>query len=243
MQPLNVWVVVPAAGNGSRMQSALPKQYLPFLHHTVIEHTLQTLLKIPYLSGVVVSLCENDSHFATLKLARNNALIMAIGGRDRASSVTSGLQKLLAMGVNPDDWVLVHDAARPCVTLSAIERLLLACANFEPSDIAGAILAMPASDTLKKANINNTIAHTVAREQIWQAHTPQCFRLGHLASALTQAQNMGATITDEASAIELLGGQVALVEDSRENIKITRPDDLALATFIAQKNLTVECVK
>ena len=243
MHAHSLWAVVPAAGSGSRMQNALPKQYLPFLQHTVIEHTLHSLLATPHLRGLVVSLSADDQHFAALNVAKHPLLIQTQGGDDRATSVRHGLQKLLSLGAHESDWVLVHDAARPCVKPAAILQLLAACAVLPSNQIAGAILAVPVADTLKKANsaalasvqTPNTIECTVPREQLWQAHTPQCFRLGDLLRALNHAQTVGATITDEASAIEVMGGRVFLVEDSRENIKITRPDDLALALLIAQK--------
>lgn len=243
MHAHSLWVVVPAAGIGSRMQSALPKQYLPFLQHTVIEQTLQTLLVTPHLRGLVVSLSADDQHFSTLNIAKHPLLIQTQGGDDRAISVRHGLQKLLTLGAHGNDWVLVHDAARPCVKSAAIVQLMNTCLALPIDEIAGAILAVPVADTLKKANCtpldnvhsSRTIEYTVPREQLWQAHTPQCFRLGHLLRALTHAQTVGVTITDEASAIEMVGGRVLLVEDSRENIKITRPDDLALALLIAQK--------
>ncbi len=226
------------------MLSAVPKQYLPFLHHSVIEHTLHTLMATPNLRGIVVTLSATDQQFAALKMAEHPLISTTQGGADRASSVRHGLHALLALGAHEDDWVLVHDAARPCLRATAIKQLLAVCSGLAATEIAGAILAVPVADTLKKAQLQPidllpesqaSVATTVPREHLWQAHTPQCFRLGHLLRALQHAEALGASITDEASAIETMSGRVLLVEDSRENIKITRPDDLALAEFIATK--------
>lgn len=230
------WVVVPAAGHGSRMQAALPKQYLLLNGQTVLACTLQKLLMLKHLSGIVVSLSADDTQFEQLPMAAHPLITPVVGGHERAHSVLNGLAHLLATGAHKNDWVLVHDAARPCVKLASIYSLVNYCQSLLDSHVlAGAILAAPVADTLKMANANLAIAHTVPRAALWQAHTPQCFRLGQLHDALVQALAANAAITDEASAIEYCGGHVKLIEDTRDNIKITRPEDLALAEFILSK--------
>jgi 2-C-methyl-D-erythritol 4-phosphate cytidylyltransferase len=230
------WVVVPAAGSGSRMQAALPKQYLHLNGETVLTRTLQKLLMLKPLSGIVVSVSADDTQFVQLPLATHPLISSVIGGRERAHSVLNGLVHLLAVGAHKDDWVLVHDAARPCVTLASIHRLVNYCQGLSDTQMmAGAILAAPVADTLKMANANLAITHTVPRESLWQAHTPQCFRLGHLHDALAQTLAAHVAITDEASAVEYCGGHVQLIADTRDNIKITSPEDLALAEFILSK--------
>lgn len=224
------WSVVPAAGNGSRMQAVLPKQYLTLNDKTVIELTLGKLLHIAEISGVVVCHADSDTRFGELAIAKHPRIFTAVGGAERAHSVFNGLCYLRDMAQSDDaDWVMVHDAARPCVSHASLERLLGHCRKTG----RGAILASPVADTLKRQQANTPIiAETVSRDNLWQAHTPQCFRLGELHAALKAALASGTAITDEASAIECSGGDVDLIEDSRENIKITRPEDLALAGFI-----------
>ncbi len=255
-----LWAVVPAAGIGSRMQSEVPKQYLPINGRTVLETTLLRLLRIQSLKGIMVVLSPDDDYFADLPLHRlftreAPKVLTALGGAERANSVLNGLKALRLQGAKTSDWVLVHDAARPCVKPSSLEKLIATIRKIERSisvnsgsngssqecselddskrkKIGGALLAAPVADTLKQAESDRHVLKTVPRQNIWQAHTPQCFQLGELTEALSQALSEQAIITDEASAIEYVGGQVMLVEDTRDNIKITQPEDLALAAFI-----------
>lgn len=225
------WAVVPAAGSGSRMRSHIPKQYLMLKGKTVLEITLGKLLALPQLLGVVVCVAENDDTFKRLDIASNPRVHVAIGGAERANSVLKGLEYLKVLpSFKLADWVLVHDAARPCVTDSALRELMSVCLR-GASDYTGAILAAPVADTLKRAE-GSVIAQTVSRENLWQAHTPQCFPAAVLQQAITKGLLLDKAITDEASAIELAGGRVRLVNDSRANLKITQPEDLVLAEFI-----------
>lgn len=224
------WSVVPAAGSGSRMQAVMPKQYLTLNNNAVIELTLDKLLHLSDIAGVVVCLARDDSRFDHLAIAKHPRIFKTVGGAERADSVLNGLRHLQSLPDSHDcDWVMVHDAARPCVSHPALARLLGHCRKTG----TGAILASPVADTLKRQQTNSLcVSETVSREGLWQAHTPQCFRLGELCAALEAAAASKVQITDEASAIEYAGGAVGLIEDSRDNIKITRPEDLALAGFI-----------
>ena len=224
--------VVPAAGIGSRMKSSVAKQYLTIGNKTVIEHTLDALLSHHQIQRIVVVLHPQDCTFQSLKVAQNPLIETVIGGTERVDSVLSGLQHCLIMQtpkVNP--WILVHDAARPCVTHTELNDLF-ACIN----KCEGAILAVPVTDTIKRASTKESsltaeIEETVARTHLWQAQTPQFFPLQKLIDAIQFAQRNNINITDEASAMEHVNASVKLIEGRPTNIKITRPCDLALAEF------------
>ncbi|MFV0574972.1 MAG: 2-C-methyl-D-erythritol 4-phosphate cytidylyltransferase [Vibrio sp.] len=229
-------VVVPAAGVGKRMQANQPKQYLLLNGKTILEHTIENLLAHPSISRVVVSISEGDEYFDALPLAKMDNVIRVAGGKERVDSVLSGLQYLtqesLATGSNTDEniWVLVHDAARPCLTHADVTQLIEQCLAANN----GGILASPVRDTMKRAMVTdsvNCIDHTVDRNHLWHALTPQMFPLFELESALSDALANQAEITDEASAMERLGQQPLLVQGRSDNIKITQPEDLALAAF------------
>ena len=222
------WAVVPAAGVGKRMQADRPKQYLPLLGQTVIEHTLQRLLDSGAFQAVSVAVSVEDPYWPELQISQNPAVITAPGGKERSDSVLSAL-KALEGKANEDDWVLVHDAARPCITGSDIQHLI---SSLEQHPVGG-ILALSSHDTLKQVDGNNIVA-TVNRQQIWRALTPQMFRYGMLRKALQQTEGNPA-VTDEASALELLGFQPSIVEGRPDNIKITRPEDLDLAAFYMEQ--------
>ena len=224
MSNTNYYAVVPAAGVGKRMQADKPKQYLPLVGKTVIEQTLSRLLKADIFSAIAVAISEDDPYWETLEIATNSKVIRAKGGKERADSVLSALSALENQA-NDNDWVLVHDAARPCVTAKEIHFLIESLKN-EPY---GGILALSSHDTLKQVK-GDTIQSTIDRSTIWRALTPQMFRYGVLKKSLEQTIGNPA-VTDEASAIELTGGVVKIVEGATENIKITRPEDLALAEF------------
>ncbi len=222
-----VWALVPAAGSGQRMGTAIPKQYLPLAGKTVLQITLEKLSALPQVQGIVVALAATDSHFARLQpLPR---VVTVTGGNERAESVLRGLQYLMDQGCQ-GDWVMVHDAARPCVSIDCIERLMQ---TVQARDCGG-ILAAPVADTLKKAD-GEQIAHTVSRAGLWAAHTPQMFSVSALFHALQTALAHAIPITDEASAIEYCGGDVLLVPDRRDNIKVTQPEDLWLAEQILRQ--------
>jgi len=221
---IKYWAVVPAAGVGKRMNADRPKQYLPLLDKTVIEHTLMRLLKADVFSAVAVAISEEDPYWPELNIASNEKVITAAGGKERADSVLSALKAIRTLA-SDDDWVLVHDAARPCITTIDIIHLI----NSLKTDDVGGILALSSHDTLKNVQ-GDFIVETLDRRHIWRALTPQMFRYGLLKSALEAAEGNPA-ITDEASALELKGLQPKIVEGRPDNIKITRPEDLALAQF------------
>jgi len=220
------WAVVPAAGSGSRMQSDIPKQYLPLQGKTVLECSLTTLLSHPAIASCVVVLSANDELWPTLEIANHPNISTVIGGAERADSVLAGLEMLLGIA-QPQDWVLVHDAARPCLTHSDIDCLLAAV----KSSKCGGILAQPVVETVKQTNHDHEITSTIDRNTVFLAQTPQCFRLAELADGYRDAIQAGAVLTDEASVLERLGKDPVVVPCQRHNIKITHPQDLALAEF------------
>lgn len=219
-----LWCVVPAAGSGRRFGTETPKQYLPLNGRLVMQHTLDRLTAIPELCGVVVAVAKEDDRAASLAYARPELLNFVAGGAERADSVLAGLDALRPQ-VADDDWVLVHDVARPCVRLADILHLLAAVEQAG----AGGILANRVRDTMKRSDSRALVQATVSRDDLWHALTPQVFRYGELYRALVQAMAHGQAVTDEASAIERLGLPVLLVEGARDNIKITFPEDLTLA--------------
>ena len=216
------WVVVPAAGVGSRMRADRPKQYLPLAGRTLLEHTLDCFLDHPGLKGLVVSVAVDDPYWHFLACAADRRVMRAAGGAERADSVLAALTMLSDSGAGADDWVLVHDAARPNLAGSDLERLLAELAD----DPVGGLLAVPVRDTLKRAGPDGRVRETVDRSVIWQAYTPQMFRLGMLQEALAGALAAGVAITDEASALEWAGHSPRLIEGRADNLKITRPEDL-----------------
>lgn len=226
MTDLRVWAIVPAAGSGSRMQSATPKQYLPLAGKPVLDYTLSLLLSAPGLLGLVVAISADDRQFDRLASAADTRVSAVTGGAERADSVLAGL-KALSHKASPDDWVLVHDAARPCLTPALLVDFVRAMAATE----AGGILALPVADTLKRV-CDRQIENTVDRSALWAAQTPQMFRYAALKEALTGALNAGVAITDEASAMEWAGLPGCVYEGAPTNLKITRPQDLALAAMI-----------
>ena len=222
---LTCTVVVPAAGIGSRMGASCPKQYLPLAGKFLIEHTLERLLAHPRIERVVVALAADDDFFQTLPVASHPRLMTTTGGCERADSVLNGLSLV------ESEWVLVHDAARPCITHQDIDRLIHAGLAGD-----GAILGSRVRDTMKRSDAAGYIQKTVDRDQLWHALTPQFFRTTLLRDAIQQGQSQGLPITDEASAMELAGWRPLMVEGRADNIKVTRPEDLALAAlFLSQQ--------
>ena len=226
----NIWVVIPAAGVGKRMESDTPKQYLKLNDKTVIEHTLSVFDKHDSISEIIVSISEGDEYWTGLDFNLLKPLHVAAGGRERCDSVLNGL-KYLENKAADDDWVLVHDAARPCLRDEDITLLIDTLKEHE----VGGILAVRVRDTMKRSGDENIIKETVERDNLWHALTPQMFRFSMLKNALESALSNNDVITDEASAIELAGYQPLLVEGHADNIKITRPEDLILASFFLQK--------
>ena len=229
-QPASFYAIVPAAGVGRRMGGDQPKQYLPLLGKTVLEHTLATLLGEAQLQRIIVAVAAGDTRWHCLSIFDNPRIEVIEGGKERSHSVLNALQYLAATA-EPMDWVLVHDVARPCIAVSDIHRMVTQLAE----DAVGGILAVPVSDTIKQLNGSGLIATTVDRRDLWQAQTPQMFRLELLREALSAALAKQQQITDEASAIELAGFSPKVVEGSRRNIKITRPEDLSLAEYYLQR--------
>jgi len=219
--------IIPAAGVGSRMQADKPKQYLTILGKTVLQHTLEIMLSHPAISRVIVALSKNDPYAAELAVLSHPKIQLVEGGATRAESVLSALNAVSEERV----WALVHDAARPCLTTPDLDKLLAT------TDENGAILAVPVTDTVKRANMAGNIIATEDRSQLWQAQTPQFFPLDLLKKALNTGIRQKLTITDEASAIEFAGFQPHLVMGRRDNIKITRPEDLALAEFYLTRKI------
>jgi 2-C-methyl-D-erythritol 4-phosphate cytidylyltransferase len=218
------WVVIPAAGAGNRMGTAVPKQYLELAGRTVIEHTLALFTSHPLIAGVVVALGERDEVWAQLSLSSACPLVTVTGGADRHLSVLNALRRLGQMA-RPGDWVLVHDAARPCLRRADLDRLI---AMLQDHPVGG-LLGVPVPDTLKRVDARGDVVETLARNGVWRAQTPQMFRLGALTRALEAAVAAGIAVTDEAGAMEHAGHAVRMVEGHADNIKITAPGDLALA--------------
>jgi 2-C-methyl-D-erythritol 4-phosphate cytidylyltransferase len=223
-----IWGVVPAAGVGKRMQSDKPKQYLELGGKTVIEQTLLRLLEANVFTAIAVAISSEDPYWPELEISKHPNILTAPGGKERADSVLSALTTIRTQA-SDNDWVLVHDAARPCITSTDIHLLI---DRLKTDDIGG-ILALSSHDTLKNVQAN-TIIGTLDRTHVWRALTPQMFRYGMLKTALEAAEGNPA-VTDEASALELQGFQPKIVEGRPDNIKITRPEDLALAQFYLEQ--------
>jgi len=230
------WAVVPAAGVGKRMQADRPKQYLFLAQKTVLEQTLNRLLQANIFSAIAVAISKEDPYWPELECSRHKKVITAAGGQERADSVLSALKSLRKHAADTD-WVLVHDAARPCLSCFDIMHLI----NELKHDDVGGILALSSHDTLKHVQAN-AITETIDRTKVWRALTPQMFRYGMLKQALEQAEGNPA-ITDEASAMEIQGLQPKIVEGRPDNIKITQPEDLALAAFYMQQQKEKEITK
>jgi 2-C-methyl-D-erythritol 4-phosphate cytidylyltransferase len=210
----------------------MPKQYQTVAGLTLIEHSLRALLGHPGVDGVMVALSPDDPYWAGWREMEGKPIYTCRGGAERAESVLSALQALPAT-VSEDQWVLVHDAARPCLRGVDLSRLLA----IGQADPIGAILAAPVRDTIKRADKQSRSTMTEPRDALWRALTPQMFRRGGLTRALKAAMSAGAIITDEAMAMERLGLKPRLVEGSEDNIKVTTPADLALAEFILMRGL------
>ena len=221
----NIWVIIPAAGVGRRMGSDTPKQYLLLNDQTVIEHTLSVFDLHSSISEIVIAIAKEDEYWVELNIKLSKPLHKVAGGKERCDSVLNA-RTFLQNKAHAGDWVLVHDAARPCLRTEDLTLLLEEC----QSHAAGGILAVPVRDTMKRS-VGNIIKETVDREDLWHALTPQMFRYKLLKDALESALKKNNIVTDEASAMELAGYQPLLVEGHADNLKITRPEDLALASF------------
>ena len=219
------YAIVPAAGSGSRFGAEKPKQYLDLLGRPLLYHTWAALVGCPEIDRVWVVLAPDDAWWGRYDWSELGAKLETLrcGGATRADSVGNGLQAA-AMVAADDDWVLVHDAARPCLSAAMLSALFSELAN----DPVGGILAVPVADTLKRADREQRVAATESRDGLWQAQTPQMFRYGRLLEALEKCRE----VTDEAGAVEALGLKPKLVRSDSTNLKVTYPADLALAAMI-----------
>ena len=228
----NFWVILPAAGIGSRMAADRPKQYLKISNQTILEHTINCFLSHPAFKNVALGLSETDKYWEQLPLAQDDRIQVFTGGAERVDSVLKGLE-FIADRAKPNDWVWVHDAARPCLNHADIDKLI------DPleSNRDGALLAVPVHDTVKRADDGFKVQTTVDRKGLWRALTPQVFRFEQLKQALELSQIDKVGVTDESSAIEHAGGKPFLVQGSARNIKVTHPNDLVDAARTMQDNL------
>lgn len=235
-----VYAVIPAAGIGRRMGADIPKQYLKLKNKLVIEHTIERLLSINFIERVVVVIAAHDEVWSTLPVSKEPRVLSAKGGKERCHSVLNGLQTLVGepTRASGDSWVLVHDAARPCVR----SKDIIAMVNQLRVHAVGGILAAPVRDTLKKASHDNSISSTVDRTALWHAFTPQMFRVKTLSDALGTAIASENLVTDEAQAIERCGLVPQLIEGHSDNLKITQPEDLILAgLYLESQKATGDC--
>ena len=234
MSTPQVHVLIPAAGHGTRFGGVMLKQYLPVCGKPVLAHSIRVFQFHPLVSSITVVLAEDDQWFESAVGLLAATVKTVIGGDTRAQSVRNGL-RYIADNYSETDWVLVHDAARPCLSPSRLEKFLEQ--GLESAD--GAILAMPVGDTLKRAGDSQEIISTVDRSELWSAQTPQLFRVGALAEAIDAAQDAGCELTDEASAMEFVGVRPLLVKGSSANIKVTHSSDLAIAeALLTRKELS-----
>lgn len=222
-----IWAVFPAAGVGRRMGAGQPKQYLDLLGRPIVCWTLQALLSHPAVHAGVIALAEHDTTWDTIPHDYPKPLHRVAGGAERSDSVLAALEFLLAQG-GSDDWVIVHDAVRPCITRDDLDRLL-AVGLSRPD---GALLAVPVRDTLKRQDAGGRVRDTASRDGLWHALTPQLFPLVPLYQALNTALERGTPVTDESQAMETAGYQPLLVEGRPTNIKVTRRNDLELAAAV-----------
>ena len=228
------WAIVAAAGQGRRMDAERPKQYLQLAGATVLEHALRPLLSHPRISGIVVVLAPGDKFWPQLPIATAPRLQTTVGGDARQHSVLNGLNALEGKAA-AEDWILVHDGARPCLDTQALEALMVAVQD----DRVGGLLGVPLADTLKRADTAGLHCEsTLERKGLWCAQTPQMFRYDLLRFALSQALTQGSGVTDEAQAVEALGHRPRLVRGSPHNIKITHPADLVLAEALLRAATT-----
>lgn len=226
----SVWVLIPASGIGSRMESEIPKQYLPFKNSTVIEATLDRLLSHSKIDGVMLVLNSDYTHWESLKYTNTKPVLTTLGGKKRSDSVLNGLNALSTTESTSNMMVMIHDAVRPCVTHQDLS-LLIDAAN---KDSSGAFLASPVADTIKLVDEDEKVIKTVDRKRLWRALTPQAFSFELILKALNFVAKNSISITDDVSAIEALGQHPKAVQGRPDNIKITYPMDLVMAEIFIQ---------
>jgi 2-C-methyl-D-erythritol 4-phosphate cytidylyltransferase len=225
------WLVIPAAGAGNRMQAPKPKQYLFLRGSLILDLAISCVSDHLALAGCVVAISPDDPWWRETKASKDNRVSCCQGGQERADSVLSGLESLKQQA-SPGDWVLVHDAARPCLHPDDLNRMLTELSGHQ----VGGLLAAPVTDTLKRTEPGRSgVQGTVDRTHLWRALTPQMFRYGILESALKASLSSGHPVTDESSAVEQAGYFPCIVEGRPDNIKVTVPADLALADFVLSR--------
>ena len=225
--PVRRWAVVPAAGRGERFGGRTPKQYAVLSGRAILSWTLGALLAERSVNGIMVAIAGGDRRWKRLPEANDPRVQSCLGGGRREQSVALALQALEPIA-RESDWVLVHDAARPCLSRGDLRRLIREVGN----DSVGGLLALPVSDTLKRDDGQGRCSGTIARDSVWRALTPQMFRYGLLRRALSLCLERQRSVTDEASAVETLGLRPILVRGQAENLKVTDPQDAALAAAI-----------
>lgn len=230
---IKYWCIVPAAGLGLRMGADIPKQYLSIEGKTIIEHCVERLASHSLVEKVVVVIGPDDLIWLQTPLADHPKVMATRGGAERVHSVLNGLNMLAGLA-DDNDWVLVHDAVRPCVRLSDISKLIESFEALDEGEVGG-LLGCPVQDTIKQVSGPLQVEKTVDRSDLWRAFTPQMFRYGQLKQALQNALEQEQAITDESSAMELAGYQPKLIRGASDNIKITTKNDLSLARLIIQQ--------
>jgi len=226
------WVVIPAAGIGKRMGDDIPKQYISVCGKTVIEHTIDNFIDRNEIENICISISEADNYWPTLPISKNEKIITTVGGNERYESVYNGLRAIQDKATE-NDWVLVHDAVRPCLKKSIIDRLIT---DISSHDVGG-ILALPCSETMKRVNNSNEVEETINRQTAWRAQTPQMFKYKKLLLAIEKVINEDIFITDEAMAMELSNHKPVVILGDENNIKITHKTDLKYLELFLEETL------
>lgn len=227
-----LFALIPAAGSGLRMGGNLPKQYLPLAGKPMIYHALQTLCNSSQIANVFVVLAPDDSEWSRYDWSAfsQKIIVLYCGGLARGESILNGLKAASkVLSISDNDWILVHDAARPCLSKAQLRKLIDELID----DMVGGLLAIPVADTLKRSNISGRVKHTESRENLWQAQTPQMFRYRLLINSLNRAGSV--VMTDDAGAIEAMGLYPKLVSSDIRNLKVTYPQDFILAELILRE--------
>jgi 2-C-methyl-D-erythritol 4-phosphate cytidylyltransferase len=226
----SVWAVIAAAGTGSRLNASMPKQYLPINGCSLAEHTLRAVLGVAGIREITVAIAADDRYWNELPATMREQVRVVHGGMDRAESVWRAIGGFSAVA-QENDWILVHDMARPCITPQLIESLMDALRD----DPVGGLLAIPVVDTLKRADGTGHVVATLERGELWRAQTPQMFRCGVLMRALRHARDSGIACSDESMAVEAIGLQPRLVPGSEQNLKVTVVEDMQLAEYYLKR--------
>ncbi|MDP0587805.1 MAG: 2-C-methyl-D-erythritol 4-phosphate cytidylyltransferase [Candidatus Endonucleobacter bathymodioli] len=227
---LKYWAIVPAAGIGQRMNTDTPKQYLKIKSKMLIEHTLERLIQFPLFTKIIVVLNNEDKYASDINILRHKKIILATGGEKRYHSVINGLKALDSLA-DDNDWVMVHDAARPCIRQTDIEWLVECLRTHDVGGVIGSLV----KNTIKRVDSNGTIVETIDRATLWHTFTPQMFKWKALTQAMTLSVANGVSITDEASAMEYAGYKPMMIKGYDDNIKVTSREDLALAELYLEQ--------